>query len=258
MVIKLLRLSDKYLQKDLNDKCMNFFKHNLNPENVYQVLDFAFEDNIPSLVDWCLKFFESNINVSNVSDLIQYLDKKPDTEFETEHLKLKKQAFDIVLENYISISQKQQENLRFYEDFLIRNVEMDTITRLANFISGERYKELMPQETHWNGETEAKGVFEQITINLQGHVFGFAHQNFKIIREKHMIPAIEKDFFVDLVSYEINRQENFETICGSDKINLEDEKKKGLKRREPSSNNDNIPEENPLLKQTKKDLAENQ
>ena len=235
IAIKLLAFSDKYLQNDLNDKCMSFLKHRLNSKNVYTVLDFAREENHSSLANWCLKFLENNINIRNVKNFIQYLDKKSDPEFITEHLKLKRQAFDIILENYIDASQKQQENLKFYEDFLIKNIEIDTITSLANFLCDGNSKEINLD-------------------NLKRQVLNFADQNFKTLQEKNILKDIEKNFFIELVPYIQQKKSDHE----DDKISLENEKKKGLKRREPSSNSENIPEENPLLKQTKKDLVDNQ
>ena len=225
---------------------MNFLKHNLTLENVFTVLDFARQGHqLYHLVHWCLKFLENNINICNVANLIQYLDKKPDPEFETEHSSLKKLAFEIVRNNLIDASQKQKENLQFYEDFLIRNIEMDTFKSLANFICGETYEQLKLR-------------------NLQKHVFDFAHQNFETLQERNILKDIEKDFLIDLVSYEINKQKNPKTIQdtpGDDKMTIKNgnesdaQSKKGFKRREPSHNN-GISEENPALKQTKKGSAE--
>jgi len=225
---------------------MNFLKHNLTLENVFTVLDFARQGHqLYHLVHWCLKFLENNINICNVANLIQYLDKKPDPEFETEHSSLKKFAFEIVRNNLIDASQKQKENLQFYEDFLIRNVEMDTFKTLANFICGETYEQLKLR-------------------NLQKHVFDFAHQNFETLQERNILKNIEKNFFINLVSYEIQKQKIFkpiQDIPDDDKMTIENGKgsdaqpKKGLKRSEPS-HNDRISEENPALKQIKKGFVE--
>jgi len=260
LAIKLLKFSDRYLQDDLNDKCMDFLKYNLNSDDVYTVLDFARQENISPLANWCLEFFDSNLNINNVSKLIQYIEQMSDPEFLTQNPRLKDKIFDIVFDNFLDALQSQKENLRFYEDFLIKNVNMDTIVSLANWISDEssEHVRLFARRSYGNARNDTlkrvRDIFEQNTINLQRQVLDFADKNFEALQEKDMIKDIEKNFFVKLVSYGIQQRKSQKTQEAQDH-DSDTQSKKGLKRMEPS-NNGSISEGNPRLKQTKKDFAE--
>jgi len=65
LVFNLFAFADKYVQPDLNEKCLNFLKEKANPDNIYIILDFARRENISHLKSWCLNFLRSTIDASN-------------------------------------------------------------------------------------------------------------------------------------------------------------------------------------------------
>ena len=68
LAMKLFVFADKYVQNDLREKCVDFFKFNLNSDNVYKILDFTRQENLSSLKDWCLNLLKNKTNPTNVKE----------------------------------------------------------------------------------------------------------------------------------------------------------------------------------------------
>jgi len=143
LAIKLWLFSDKILQRDLSDSCIRFLTLNMLQDDTITILDFAREQNILHLNILCMRFIEENADIKNVFELIQFLGKQHRLEFAKDNLKLRDKAFHIIFENYIKIWKKEPEKIQVCQDFLIDNVEIGTISRLAQFISGDIYKQLL-------------------------------------------------------------------------------------------------------------------
>ncbi len=201
LAIKLLEFSDKYLQNDLNEKCMSYLTHNINSDNVYIILDFARQENIPHVKSWCMKFFKKNINIQNIDDLVEYLSQQNNPEFARDNLELRDKALSFIIKNYQEISNDKNanRNITFYEDFLIKNITTDTIVPLANFISADIYEKMMYASSA--SKEKAKCKFEQETKALRSAVFEFAQQNMKIFQAKEVAKNVSKAFLIDLVVY---------------------------------------------------------
>ena len=256
-VIKLYTLADKYLQEDLPKKCLNYMTYNINIENVYKILDFAYEENILHLQNCCLKFFKDKLTIHNVSKLIKYLlDYDADSK-----LKLRHFAFNFVLDNFFEIHENENGNMQqIYEDFLIKNIGMDTIPPLARFLSRdfkpsqrERYP-LKGDEDSEEDEDECgyeygngiapigKDLFEKCTAHLKEAAFGFIQENAEIIMTSKIAEDFPNGFFRDFVLYTTRNFNNLKTENQA----LRNERK----RLEPSQNQ--LDEESHELKKTKK------
>ena len=145
--IRLLGFSDKYLQDDLHKRCINFLKNNLT--------------------------------IDNVSELIQYLDQQS-----TPDLELKDSAFDLIIDNATEVFQEDNMNAKFFEEFLIKNITMDTIVKIADIL--DYPNEEIPQEK---------------TINLRKACFEFARKNFKSLHEKNIPEEFSKAFLSGVILY---------------------------------------------------------
>ena len=86
LALKLLPLADKYILKDLSNKCLNVLAHSLTIDNIYSTLDFAREEDILSLKNWCMTFLKENMNKANMYGLVKYLDQEHQPEFTKDNL----------------------------------------------------------------------------------------------------------------------------------------------------------------------------
>ena len=220
--IKLYTLADKYLQKDLPKKCLNYLTYSINIENVYAIIDFAHQADIPPLKDWCLKFFEDNLNIENIAGLIEYLlDGQEDQYFKEDRQELIEKALNFTMDKYSTMYESEKGNMKLYERFLIKNIEMDTIPSFVKFMSGLH---TLPEEK--------KLCFEECTSQLKESVFRFVQENIEIIMTGEISKSFPIDFFRDFTLYQGKQM------------------KKSQKRMEPTRDETN--EENPGLKKTKK------
>jgi len=106
--MKLLTLADKYLQEDLCEKCIYSLVFRINMENIYKILDFAHEKDIPQIKTWCLKHFKEKITIHNVANLIEYLDHQ--VEFKEDNKELRNFSLSFVLKSFVYISCKEKGN----------------------------------------------------------------------------------------------------------------------------------------------------
>jgi len=176
--IKLHTLADKYLQEDLCKKCLNFLTSIPNMENVYTILDFAHQENVSQIKVWCTKLFQDKLTIHNVAELIKYLvDRQEDLESKENNRKFRNQALNFVLDNFFEIHENEKGNIQLYEDFLLKNIEIDTIPPLADFLGQEQKK-------------YREEIFEKSTIHLKEAVFSFIEENARIV----MTSPEAKDF----------------------------------------------------------------
>ncbi len=120
--MKLYTLADKYTQADLIDKCLNFLIFKISKDNVYAILDFAHQENLPQIKNWCLKFFESNPKIKNITGLLNYLDNQEDPCFKENNERLIEKACDIIIKKLLTVFEKDKEKMKLSE-----NVEIDEI-----------------------------------------------------------------------------------------------------------------------------------
>jgi len=198
LAMKLFIFADKYVQNDLREKCVDFLKETLNKDNVYKILDFARQENPPSLKEWCLNFLKNKIDIKNIAGLVEYLNRQNNLEFAQENFELRRIALDVVLNNYLEISEDEKTSPTLYEDFLIKNIALDTVLDLGKFIYGHNLKTARPSPT----ELELRNLREKIesrTVNLKLALVEFIQTNFKILHEKKIAEELPGRFLADLL-----------------------------------------------------------
>ncbi len=204
LAMKLYIFVDKYVQTDLREKCIDFLKYDINQDNVYRRFDFARQEDISHLRSWCLNFLKGKITPKNISGLIEYLNNQNKAEFAKENLELRDKAIDVLTHNYIETIKGQ--NTSFFEDFLIKNIGLDTVSILVNFISGCP----ITFKVYGNGffskiehEEEAiedlKEKLKPVTINLRDALYLFVQRNLETLTENKTIKEIPHAFLVDLL-----------------------------------------------------------
>ena len=185
--IKLLEFADKYTQDDLNERCLDFLIFSMNSENVYAILDFARQEGIVQLESWCMKFLKNNLTINSVSGLIQYLDQQ-----NTPDLGLKDSAFNFIIDRSRKIF--QEEN-KLCEDFLIKNISMDTIAKTVNFMYDSKDQII-----------ERKEIPQENIINLRKACFSFAKKHFKMLQERKIPEQLPNAFLSDVILSMIGTQ----------------------------------------------------
>jgi len=73
LVFKLLDFADKYLQDDLNERCLDYLQLNINSKTALPIFEEAYARNLEKLVIWCVNHFKNNLGLANKSELIQSL-----------------------------------------------------------------------------------------------------------------------------------------------------------------------------------------
>ena len=129
VAFELLDFADKYLQGDLNDRCLEYLRSNINSKTALPIFEEASARNLQNLMPWCVERLKNNITLTNVSELVQSLISKYSHE-------LRDKVFDWILKNYFEIYQKQNKSLRLFEEFLTKNIGRKTIGRIFQFIVG--------------------------------------------------------------------------------------------------------------------------
>ncbi len=220
VAIKLFHLSDKYLQDDLKQKCIDFFQYTLTEENIYKRLDLAHKETLPTLEKWCITFLDNTVQFEKVFGLVEYLNKEENQEFAKSLLPLQKIARELVLDNYVTIIVDQEDKIKLYDEFLAKNVRINTFVKLAKFPYGDIVKELVRHNPNWKDYERAKKesieLLKQSTANLRSALFAFARENYEQLEEKKHIKKLPKEFLE-----EFNQ--------GTE------EPKKGVKRMEPEN-----------------------
>jgi len=273
---KLYLFAEKHLKDDLKDKCFDFLRENIDSENVYKILDFACEQELSQLQSWCLNFFLTKIDMEDVSELIKYLDQQSKLEFANENIHLKNRLLDVLfIENYIKTCHETKQDTKPYEDFILKNIEMNSIQRIAKFLSSNQSsKQVITDENSSPSEIENdKILFDKMTVKLKSAVFGFLYENFEELKDKEIMKNLPVDFLVNYaqhVTHKLKESKNGRILESEqekgensqileDGINGENKKKnnqtenntkRGIKRKEPI--HDKNLEENQTFKQTKK------
>ncbi len=251
LAFKLLFFTDKYVQNDLHERCIDYLIHNINSENIYVILDFAFQHDFPLLITWCFHFFRNHLNIDIVSELIQYLDNnQAGSERAKEIEELRKRAIATIITEYETIvSKEQREKLPFYMDFLIRNVDEGTICRLIEFIWGGPNAKSFSKN-----DVAPEASFEKDTAKLRKHIFSFVDGNFTKFKMNNLLDDLPSPFWLDFTSFIRENQNKSEVqIDDKEKEEVAEERKvneeiKGRKRMEPVETEEAKPE----LKKNKK------
>jgi len=247
-------LADKYVQGDLHDKCVDALIHNLTETNVWEMLDFACEHNLPLLKDWCMKIFKNGVDFDTLEQKVQALEDQKMAELETEKYQLiEKTLFEYVFENLSTISSaiaKQssiEEIVRFYGDFLIKRMSKQNILKyLGEF-----------------------NLFEKMT-SLQDALLKFVYVNFNSAEQENLIKSSPYGFGMKFSEYrsrivEEKQKESDSELSielkkesaseGSQKDSSDKAQRKAVKRMDPRSHSSSEEGEKgdtgPTLKKTK-------
>ena len=211
LVFKLFDLANKYVQNDLLQDCVKFLKGHINSGNVYSILHFARQENIASLSSFCLDFLK-NIDISHFDGVIEHLNKQQNSEFDQENLELRDQAIKRLLENgWLEFPTEQKNNMKFYVDFLIRNLNTDTLLKLSEFAFEKNYK---LSEKRGPGSHLMKYIKEELDsledeiANLRPALLEFVHQNFKELHEKMIVEKLPQPLLFHLLLFRANMSNN--------------------------------------------------
>jgi len=179
--IKLYYLADKYREEDLCEKCVYFLRSILNMDNVYKILDFSHQENLSKVRIWCIELIQEKIIVENVAELISYLlVRQEDSEFKENHRAFRDFTLNFVLDKFIEIYKKENGNMEIYENFIVNNIEMETISALAIFLARE------------------KGHF---IAKIKEAVFSFVQENIESLMISEIGKAFPIGFFTDFTLY---------------------------------------------------------
>jgi len=262
-VIELMYFSEKYLQNDLLEKCMNYLKYGINSDNVFTIREFAREENLAVLRECCMQFFKNHTNLDNVSTLIKYLDEQHPPEFASENLELQEKALSFVMDNYRELCLEEKENSQFYENFLIKNLNLNNITRFADFLCNGGKEREGSMFTAPPKNYSKKFDFEKESRRLTAWVSDFARMNYHEITKQGLEKSFPNEFVLKLLSFVNERlwtyenssnyvlshgiPENKGSVDQNSKSN--GKTKYGRKRKEPIQKDGS--EENSILKKTK-------
>ena len=117
----------------------------------------------------CAKFFHDKLNFEILHGLMQYLDKQQhNPDFAKDMLDLlRNEAINFILKNYPQICQEHQTNLEFYENFLIRNIALDTLVLLTSFIYGPENSQNIEKKRTDGSHNEQREIPRQGTRNCK-------------------------------------------------------------------------------------------
>jgi len=230
---ELFLLADKYLQKDLYDKCETLLISSLTPQNVKFLLDFAREHDLSYLKGWCIKIFEAFMEQYQIGWI--------------QGLKRDKEIVDFVIENLPEIFMKIEfkKNLELYGEFLTEQISTKNIVKFTDlFYEGTPF-----------GKPPSP-IFLNELINLRDTLFKFVLKNSKSLERQSLYPQFSSCFISEFEKYKSRIQE--ETQDGQITEELEAEspnestertQSKAIKRMDPTSSGDQ--KEGPNLKKTK-------
>jgi len=258
--LKLLKLADKYLAKDFEDLCIKYLRLQINSNNFSTIFNYALENNLPGLEKLCTDCFESILDLTNFLDLIQCINKEGNPE-------LISKAFDFILQNFEKIHQKGKNDIKYSEDFLIQNMTRGNIQKLMQFL-----ETFAPDNSDDSDDSDSFSDAKKETANLREAVYGFLQRNWEDPQIKRITKKCSKAFLLDVISYLAPKLENVETeikreedefLIKEEEENLiknqpARETKRIHKRKEPGKpGKENIQEERPELKKTKKTFGPN-
>ncbi len=238
LAMELFIFADKYVQKDLREKCSELLKWKINSDNVYKILDFAIQENIASLQERCLHLLGEKVNTSHISELIEYLGLQNNPEDAKGILELRDKAFNFVLKNYLEISKGPKTSSAPYENFLINSIAFDKVADLGKFVSGQDIHiqgscNLTEQKREDLREKEVKRL-ERLTANLKFALVEFIQTNFRILQEEKILKQLPSIFLADLLvqAYEEAKPSNDQnTLDGKQKKTKKSVPKKPRKER---------------------------
>jgi len=271
LAFKLQSFADKYLQNDLNQKCIDYLTLPMDPKNVYKILDFACRQNNHEVLNLCTTFLVQTTNLENISQVIEYLNRSQHPNFAAYDHRLRDKAFDLALDAYLNSSKQQNRDLQFYEDFLITNLAINNIQMFLRFFWVDGSKSFNPFQIRNEPSEDDKNCLVQCARKLRNPVFNFVKENIKEVTETTSIFIPDffwRDFTLfitkKLKASESNNARLQERLDGELKISDqsseeqlsgENEEKKGksrIKRKEKIQ--DDSLEGNPELKKTKKTI----
>ena len=197
LTMKLLRFAVEHKDYDLRDKCMEFLKLHVNSANIFQLYDVVCELRLPrfkNIFDKCLK---EHIKVDNIYRVIKYLLECQEID-PHDLIAMKAKALRVVLENFRTIWENDSENFGLYEDFLLKNLEIDTVPLFAKYVyshSREMTEEFQDiSNGKWTTEI-SKGP-----LDVRSALFDFCGKNFKEIQHRGIVKYLPKMFLADLVT----------------------------------------------------------
>ena len=193
--ISLYILADKYLREDLCKKCLRFLISILSMENISAILDFADERNLPEINDLCRKCFKNNLAPQNVTGFISYLDSREDEEFKDRNNEFRKETFKFVLNRFFD------NDVSKNEDFIIKNIEMDTLLDLANFFAGSHILPEHESNSFLGIKRLTKRGFQEKTVRIKEATFNFVQENMKPVMTNKIAYNFPPAFFIDLMLY---------------------------------------------------------
>jgi len=176
--MKLLFLADKYREEDLQGRCVNILIYNITSFNVYEMLDFAREQDLVLLKDWCVKFFQHRLTLKNITGFIKYLEGQNNPDYRQENSRLIEKAVDFVLKNLSVIIEEvnTKEGVKLYTDFLIKHVSNKNLVKFT----------LLFRNNDDNDKTSNPIIFSKEMAVLRETVFKFVYKNLPCLNRRYL------------------------------------------------------------------------
>ena len=245
-------MGDQYLQEDLCKKCVHFLAFHINIDNVYKILEFGRQKDIPQIENWCLKWFDHKRRHQTMPDLIQYckilysliqyLERPESLEFKENNKKFRNVALNWVLDRFEHLYRHEKEKMEFYESWILGNIEIDTIADLAFFVV----------DVEKSSDDEDFEAIEIFVIRFKKAALNFVKENIKALKANRITQSFPDEFIEEYNEYinaeETNMQAQGETTADNKESSTETVEARDKKRMEPAQNDI---EENHELKKTK-------
>jgi len=184
-------LADKYVQEDLQDRCLKILVHSLAEGNIQDIFAFARKQDIALLKNWCLKFIRDGLDIGSLTRFIEYLENQKNSEYEKENHQLIEKTLNFILQDIskiITIQLKTKERLDFLGDFLGKRLTAQNIVKFT-----------------WKFPS-----FENEMTTLRDAMFSFVYTNLKFLEEKRLFQELYWDFGVKFCRYKLTKIEEKE------------------------------------------------
>jgi len=202
LALSLLVFSNRCSQRDLEENCSKFLASSISSDNVFNILECV-ELQKSTLVILGIQFLTRNIE-KNLVNVINYLDRPNDPHLEKYILQLRQKTMKVVMDQYGDIFRDHKKKMQFFESFLTRNVNNETVHKLSDFLVSTIHYKLMAEIAFGRAvpekEKRGKVVFEEKTANLRIALFNFVKENIKIIQQRK-ISELSPVFLGQVVAY---------------------------------------------------------
>ena len=106
--------------------------------------------------------------------------------------------------------------MKFYADFIIRNIDLTTIQCFAKLICNPDFKKFKFSYSEYAKDyasiEEAQSAFEYVTTNLRKSVIEFTLENLEILKEKEILQKLGPNLLIDVLFHQNEKQKNSQNL----------------------------------------------